>query len=65
MLTVVAAVSLVPEPQVPQLIQALRELYYAKRFPKLTEDELKDACFATKPVAGACVVQPASTNGAT
>lgn len=48
--------SLVPEPQVPAFIQALREGYYAKRFPTLTPDQLDDACFATKPEAGACIV---------
>ncbi|KAM0746484.1 galactokinase [Meredithblackwellia eburnea MCA 4105] len=52
-----STVSLVPEPQVPQFIKAIREGYYAKRFPNLTEEELDDVCFATKPEAGACVVQ--------
>ena len=50
-----ATVSLVPEPLVPRFIKSLREGYYKKRFPHLTEDELDDVCFATKPEAGACV----------
>ena len=50
-----ATVSLVPEPKVPEFIKALQEGYYAKRFPNLTPAELDDACFATKPEAGACV----------
>ncbi|GAA6029776.1 hypothetical protein JCM8097_001044 [Rhodosporidiobolus ruineniae] len=50
-----ATVSLVPEPQVPDFIKALREQYYAKRFPNLSEDELEDALFATKPESGASV----------
>ncbi|KAK4706064.1 hypothetical protein P7C70_g132, partial [Phenoliferia sp. Uapishka_3] len=50
-----ATVSLVPEPEVPAFIKALKEGYYAKRFPNLTQNELDDACFATKPEAGACL----------
>ncbi|KAI5480405.1 galactokinase [Pseudohyphozyma bogoriensis] len=50
-----ATVSLVPEAQVDGFIKSLREGYYAKRFPNLTENELNDACFATKPEAGACI----------
>ncbi|KAK4056548.1 galactokinase [Microbotryomycetes sp. JL221] len=52
-----ATVSLVPEPQVPQFIKAIREGYYAKRYPDLTEEQLQDACFATKPEAGAGVFE--------
>lgn len=48
-----ATVSLVPEPNVPEFIRALRQGYYAKKFPDLTEEQLADACFATKPEAGA------------
>ncbi|KAL8292829.1 hypothetical protein RQP46_000523 [Phenoliferia psychrophenolica] len=50
-----ATVSLVPEPQVPAFIAALRAGYYAKKFPNLSAAELDDACFATKPEAGACL----------
>lgn len=50
-----ATVSLVPEPEVPKFIDAVREGYYGKRFPNLTKAELEDVCFATKPEAGAGV----------
>ena len=50
-----ATVSLVPEPKVSEFIKAIREGYYAKKFPNLTEEELADVCFATKPEAGAGV----------
>jgi len=36
-------------------VKALREEYYAKRFPNLKEEELDAACFATKPGTGACI----------
>lgn len=52
-----ATVSLVPEPQVPGFIKAIREGYYAKRFPDLTAEQLDDVCFATKPEAGAGVYE--------
>lgn len=48
--------SLIPEHLVASFILALREEYYAKRFPQLTESEIADACFATKPESGACVL---------
>ncbi|GJN89843.1 hypothetical protein Rhopal_002832-T1 [Rhodotorula paludigena] len=50
-----ATVSLVREPDVPNFIDVLRREYYGKRFPDLSEQELHDACFATKPEAGANV----------
>ncbi|ORY91663.1 ribosomal protein S5 domain 2-type protein [Leucosporidium creatinivorum] len=50
-----ATVSLVPEPEVPKFIDAVREGYYKKRFPNLSKAELEDVCFATKPEAGAGV----------
>lgn len=52
-----ATVSLVPEPLVNQFIKAIREGYYAKRFPNLTEEELQDVCFATKPESGAGIFE--------
>ena len=48
-----ATVSLVEESKAPSLIRALREQYYAKKFPHLSEKDLEDACFMTKPEAGA------------
>ena len=52
-----ATVSLVPERLVPQFIKAVREQYYNRLFPDLTQHELDDVCFATKPERGACLVQ--------
>ncbi|GAA5894924.1 hypothetical protein JCM6882_008246 [Rhodosporidiobolus microsporus] len=51
-----ATVSLVREPDVPNFIKTLRAEYYNKRFPNLSEKELDDAMFATKPEAGALVL---------
>lgn len=44
-----------PEPEVASFIKALKEGYYAKKFPNLTPEELEDVIFATKPEAGAGV----------
>lgn len=52
-----ATVSLVREPDVPKFLEAVRAEYYAKRFPDLTEAELNDACFATKPENGAILYE--------
>jgi galactokinase len=57
-----ATVSLVPEPLVPKFIKALHSGYYQPRYPNLTQDELSDACFATKPEAGACIMAVSSLN---
>ncbi|GAA5868163.1 hypothetical protein JCM8547_003364 [Rhodosporidiobolus lusitaniae] len=50
-----ATVSLVREPDVPRLIAALKKDYYGKHFPNLSDKELDDALFPTKPEAGANV----------
>lgn len=52
-----ATVSLIPEDLVPKFIEAVREQYYKKKFPHLTEEELGDVCFATKPERGALLFQ--------
>lgn len=52
-----ATVSLVPEDKVEGFIKAVREGYYKKNFPDLSEEELDDVCFATKPEMGAGVYQ--------
>lgn len=41
----------------PAFIKALRTEYYNKRYPDLTEAELNDACFATKPENGAILYE--------
>lgn len=43
-----------------ELIEALRKEYYAKKFPNLSEEDLKEAIFATKPEEGACLYDLAS-----
>lgn len=48
-----ATVHLVQEEKVGQFIQALREGYYKKRFPELSEAELDDVCFDSKSERGA------------
>lgn len=45
------------EPDVPKFLDALREGYYMKHFPDMSEKEFKDACFATKPELGACMFE--------
>lgn len=52
-----ATVSLVREPDVPAFLEAVRTEYYNKRYPDLTEKELNDACFATKPENGAILYE--------
>ncbi|BGP14980.1 hypothetical protein JCM10213_007216 [Rhodosporidiobolus nylandii] len=58
-----ATVSLVKEPDVPAFLKALKAEYYGKRFPDLSEQELDDAIFATKPEAGACVFEQEGEGG--
>lgn len=41
----------------PSFLDALRKEYYGKRFPNLSEAELDDACFATKPENGATLFE--------
>lgn len=48
-------VSLVAEDKVPQFIEQLKEKYYRKNFPKMTEEQIAEAIIATKPGSGAAV----------
>ena len=48
-------VHLVPKPKVESFINALREGYYKKNFPHLSQEQVEDACFDTQPAGGACV----------
>lgn len=48
-------VHLVKEDLQDKLIQTLRAEYYNKRFPDLTEEQLAESIFATKPEEGACL----------
>lgn len=52
-----ATVHLVPESSSTSFIAAIKAGYFAKRFPNLTEAELNDVCFATKPERGACLFE--------
>lgn len=55
LLVMILQVHLVLEDRQSELIQALRKEYYAKHFPDLSEQELQEAIFATKPEEGACL----------
>lgn len=48
-------VSLVHENKVPEFIAAIKEKYYKKHFPELTDAQLDDAILATKPCSGSAV----------
>ena len=37
------------------LISDLKKEYYNKHFPDLTQEQLEEAVFATKPEEGACL----------
>jgi galactokinase len=40
-----------------KLVDALRESYYARRYPHLAPADLEVACFATRAERGACMYQ--------
>lgn len=44
------------EDKLQNLIHALVEQYYKKRFPKITETEISHAVVVTKPAVGSCIV---------
>nr|CAG8436547.1 3711_t:CDS:2 [Entrophospora candida] len=46
-------VSLIKEDQTKSFIQYVTENYYKKNFPNITEKEIEDAIFATRPGSGA------------
>ncbi|KAK9722909.1 galactokinase [Basidiobolus ranarum] len=46
-------VSLVSEDQVETFIKTVRKEYFQKRFPNITEDEMSDVIFASRPSSGA------------
>ncbi|KAG0224045.1 galactokinase [Actinomortierella wolfii] len=50
-----AAVSLVPEDRVPEFIESIKNKFYAKHYPNLTEEELNNAIFASAPSSGAAL----------
>lgn len=49
------SVHLVPDELQGHLIDTLKREYYAKRFPGLSQQQLEEAVFATKPEEGACL----------
>lgn len=49
-------VHLVPQSKVAAMIKGLSDEYYSRRWPGLSEAELDDALFATRPARGACIV---------
>ncbi|CAD6584398.1 MAG: galactokinase [Cyphobasidiales sp. Tagirdzhanova-0007] len=48
-------VHLVPQKLERMLIEALKKEYYATNFPNLSNQELQEAVFATRPEEGACL----------
>jgi galactokinase len=48
-------VSLVHEDKVAEFIATIKEKYYKKHFPKLSDQELNDCILATKPCTGSAV----------
>lgn len=48
-------VHLTTEDKVPTLIEAIKNEYYRKTYPSITEEELDDAIITTKPCSGAAI----------
>ncbi|KAL1923312.1 uncharacterized protein VTP21DRAFT_8292 [Calcarisporiella thermophila] len=48
-------VSLVREERVEDFIREVKQQYYSKKFPFMTDSELEDVIFATKPGSGAAI----------
>lgn len=42
--------------RLPKLIKAIEQDYYQKKFPNITEKELKDVILVSKPSTGSCIV---------
>lgn len=51
------SVHLVPADKTQQLMDALTEQYYKKRFPEITAAKLSDAMIVTEPGSGTCLVK--------
>ncbi|OLY81646.1 Galactokinase [Smittium mucronatum] len=49
-------ISLLPESKVESFIQSVKDSYYKKHFPSLSEEQLKNSIFATKPGSGMYIV---------
>ena len=49
-------VHLLPQSKVEQVTKALKEEYYSKHFPELSEEELKQALVISKPSSGSAVI---------
>jgi galactokinase len=49
-------VHLVPQGKVEAVTSALKEHYYAKKFPKFDEEKLKEAIVISKPSQGSSVI---------
>lgn len=50
-----STIHLVPEEKQANLIETLTKEYFNVKYPKLTEDQLQEALFATRPEEGACL----------
>jgi galactokinase len=49
-------VHLLPQTKVAQVTKALKEEYYSKHFPEMTEEQLKQALVISKPSSGSAVI---------
>lgn len=49
-------VHLLPQSKVEQVCKALKEAYYSKHFPEMTEEKLKQALVISKPSSGSAVI---------
>lgn len=43
--------------RLPKVIEAIKEKYYKKQFPGISEEELSSAIVVSKPAQGACIVK--------
>jgi galactokinase len=50
-----STVNLVPVSEVPKVLKALKEQYFLKRFPDISEEQIEQSLLATEPAGGACV----------
>ncbi|KAL1958263.1 hypothetical protein VTO42DRAFT_4771 [Malbranchea cinnamomea] len=59
-----STVHMIPQARVEAVTEALKREYYAKRFPDLSEEKLKDAMVISKPSNGSFVITGAAITNA-
>lgn len=52
-----STISLVEQSKVDQVLTALKEQYYKKRNPTLTQEEFNEAVLVSQPAKGACLYE--------